>query len=119
MKIIKSLIINKEKYGHLPLQDVKEALGLLPMWVHEFNVLDDDDDIINFMRHKYEWGLSAFNGTVTDTGAYKSEHDEDEDLDYIAKMKTKQGTVYFYPYAIIALPTRLGKYHGHFITRMD
>lgn len=118
MKIIKSLIINKEKYGHLPLQDVKEALGLLPIWVHEFNVLGDDD-IINFMRHRYEWGLYEFNGTVTDTGAYKSEHDEDEDLDYIAKMETKEGTVYFYPYAITALPTRIGKYHGHFITRMD
>ena len=118
MKIIKSLIINEEKYGHLPPQDVKEALGLLPIWVHEFNVLGDDD-IVNFMKYRYEWGLYEFNGTVTDTGAYKSEHDEDEDLDYIASMKTKEGTVYFYPYAIIALPTRLGKYHGHFITRMD
>jgi hypothetical protein len=30
-------------------------------------------------------------------------------------MKTKQGTAYFYPYGILALPVD----DGHFITRMD
>ena len=112
--LISTVVINKEQYGHLLVEDVTETLGLLPVWVQAFNILGGDD-IVNFMRDKYQWGLYKFNGAVTESGAYKSEYDEDEDLDYIAKMKTKEGTVYFYPYAITALPTP----DGYYITRMD
>ena len=59
--------------------------------------------------------LVQFEGTVTEGGLYQSSHEDDEDLEYVGKMDTKDGPVYFYPYAITALPTK----DGYFITRMD
>lgn len=96
--------------------DIIEALGLLPHWVIEYNLLGGED-LVQHMENSYGFGsLYRFGGEVLDNGNYRSHHEEDEDLDWIAKMKTKDGDVYFYPYAITALPTSGGEY---FITRMD
>ena len=54
-------------------------------------------------------------GEVTDDGTYVSPHEEDKDLPFVGRMKTAQGMVYFYPYAIVGIPTS----EGYFITRMD
>ena len=92
-----------------------ESLGLLPHWVVEYNMLGESD-IVQYMTKRYGFGeLYNFRGTVTKDGLYQSPHEEDEDLEYVGKMQTKDGTVYFYPYAITALPTD----DGYFITRMD
>jgi hypothetical protein len=57
--------------------------------------------------------LYKFKGKVLPNGNYT--YPEDDDLEPIAKMKLKKGDVYFYPYAMIALPTK----EGHYVTRMD
>lgn len=91
-----------------------ESLGLLPHWVVEYNLLDGED-LPEFMEGRYGFSLYKFNGEVLEDGKYRSPHEEDEDLEWVGKMPTKDGVVYFYPYAITALPTK----DGYFITRMD
>lgn len=98
-----------------PREQIQEALGLLPRWVMEYN-LREKDDLVGHMQASYGFGeLYKFGGYVTEDGNYCSEHEDDDDLPWIAKMKTKDGDVYFYEYAITALPTP----DGYYITRMD
>jgi len=103
------------KVFEAPREHIQEALGLLPMWVMEYNLLEKDD-LVGHMQDSYGFGqLYKFGGYVTEDGNYCSEHEDDDDLPWIAKMNTKDGDVYFYEYAITALPTD----DGYFITRMD
>lgn len=98
-----------------PKEHLVESLGLLPHWVVEYNMLGESD-LVQYMTERYGFGeLYRFGGDVQEDGSYKSNYDEDDDLQYVGKMDTKDGTVYFYPYAITALPTD----EGYFITRMD
>ena len=98
-----------------PKEHLAESLGLLPHWVVEYNMLGESD-LVQYMTERYGFGeLYRFGGDVQEDGSYKSNYDEDDDLQYVGKMDTKDGTVYFYPYAITALPTD----EGYFITRMD
>ena len=108
------LTLNTTHYD-APKEHLVESLGLLPHWVVEYNMLGESD-IVQYMTERYGFGeLYKFEGTVTEDGLYQSPHEEDEDLEYVGKMQTKDGTVYFYPYAITALPTD----DGYFVTRMD
>ena len=108
------LTLNTTHYD-APKEHLVESLGLLPHWVVEYNMLGESD-IVQYMTERYGFGeLYKFEGTVTEDGRWQSPHEEDEDLEYVGKMDTKDGTVYFYPYAITALPTK----DGYFITRMD
>ena len=108
------LTLNTTHYD-APKEHLVESLGLLPHWVVEYNMLGESD-IVQYMTERYGFGeLYKFEGTVTEDGRWQSPHEEDEDLEYVGKMQTKAGTVYFYPYAITALPTD----DGYFVTRMD
>ncbi len=108
------LTLNTTHYD-APKEHLVESLGLLPHWVVEYNMLGESD-IVQYMTERYGFGeLYKFEGTVTEDGRWQSPHEEDEDLEYVGKMQTKDGTVYFYPYAITALPTD----DGYFVTRMD
>ena len=108
------LTLNTTHYD-APKEHLVESLGLLPHWVVEYNLLGESD-IVQYMTNRYGFGdLYRFDGEIADDGVYKSSHEDDEDLEYVGKMDTKDGTVYFYPYAITALPTK----DGYFITRMD
>ena len=108
------LTLNTTPYA-APKEHLVESLGLLPHWVVEYNMLGESD-IVQYMTERYGFGeLYKFEGTVTEDGRWQSPHEEDEDLEYVGKMQTKDGTVYFYPYAITALPTD----DGYFVTRMD
>ena len=102
-----------------PREQIQEALGLLPHWVLEYNFSLESrasDDLVQWMADRYGFGeLYKFGGYVTEDGNYCSEHEDDDDLPWIAKMKTRDGDVYFYEYAITALPTP----DGYYITRMD
>ena len=72
-------------------------------------------DIVGFMTERYGFGsLYQFKGSVSDDGTYSSP--EDPDMQYVGKMNTPNGNVYFYEYAMLALPLPNGKY---FVTRMD
>jgi len=102
-------------------EQIMEALGLLPIWVRDWIILDDAEALENeslkdYMDGQYGFGLYQFGGFVTDDGKYRSEHEDDEDLDWIGRMKTRLGDVLFYTYGIVAIPVEDGKY---FITRMD
>lgn len=108
-----TLELNTTDYNE-PKEYLIEWLGVLPHWVYEFNVLHGDD-IVSYMDGRYGYGLHKFGGDVLDSGAYRSEYEEDEDLPYIGKMGTARGDVYFYPYGMVALPTN----DGYFVTRMD
>jgi len=108
------LTLNTTHYD-APKEHLIESLGLLPHWVVEYNMLGESD-IVQYMTKRYGFGdLYRFGGEIVDDGVYKSNHEDDEDLEYVGKMDTKDGPVYFYPYAITALPTK----DGYFITRMD
>ena len=108
------LTLNTTHYD-APKEHLVESLGLLPHWVVEYNMLGESD-IVQYMTERYGFGeLYKFEGTVTEDGRWQSPHEDDEDLEYVGKMQTKEGTVYFYPYAITALPTD----DGYFVTRMD
>jgi hypothetical protein len=108
------LQLNTKEYD-APKEHLAESLGLLPIWVQEYNILGKDD-IVAYMTERYGFGrLYKFEGEVLEDGSYHTFFEEDEDLPWVGKMKTKQGTAYFYPYGILALPVD----DGHFITRMD
>ena len=108
------LTLNTTQYD-APKEHLVESLGLLPHWVVEYNLLGESD-IVQYMTKRYGFGdLYRFGGEIVNYGVYKSNYEDDEDLEYVGKMDTKDGTVYFYPYAITALPTK----DGYFITRMD
>ena len=107
------LTLNTTHYD-APKEHLVESLGLLPHWVVEYNMLGESD-LVQWMKERYGFGLYKFEGEVLEDGSYRSFFDEDDDLQYVGKMDTKDGPVYFYPYAITALPTE----DGYFITRMD
>mgnify|MGYP003119586181 FL=1 len=108
------LQLNTKEYD-APKEHLAESLGLLPLWVQEYNILGEND-IVAYMTERYGFGrLYRFEGEVLEDGTYRSFFEEDDDLQWVGKMKTKHGTVYFYPFAITALPVD----GGHFITRMD
>lgn len=108
-----NLEVNTEDFDAKP-EDLIESLGALPHWVLEFNLLNGDD-LKKYLDMRYGFGLYEFGGAIDEEGTYVSAYKEDENLPYVAKMGTAQGTVYFYPYAIIGIPTS----NGYFITRMD
>jgi hypothetical protein len=108
------LQLNTKEYD-APKEHLAESLGLLPLWVQEYNILGKSD-IVAYMTERYGFGrLYKFEGEVLEDGSYHTFFEEDEDLPWVGKMKTKHGTAYFYPYGILALPVD----DGHFITRMD
>jgi len=108
-----------DKVFNAPRDHIVEALGLIPHWVKEYNLSLASrafDDLVEWMTARYGFGeLYKFNGEVLEDGSYRSPHEDDEDLPWVGKMKTRDGDVYFYEYAITALPTP----NGYFITRMD
>ena len=114
--------MNKEAYPHATEQD----LGLLPGWVMEYNLLNPEGTLKDYLDQRYGFGLYHIEehikawketpeGEVLEDGTYRSPYDEDEDLQWVGKVQSKLGDVYFYPYAITAIPTD----NGYFLTRMD
>jgi hypothetical protein len=109
------LKVNGRDFPDLTASNVEDMLGVLPYWVAEYILYGRDMDIVGFMTERYGFGeLYKFKGEVLPNGTYKSE--DDPDLPYVARMNTPSGNVYFYQYAMLALPLPDG---SHFVTRMD
>ena len=109
------LKVNGRDFPDLTASNVEDMLGVLPYWVAEYILYGRDMDIVGFMTERYGFGeLYKFKGEVLPNGTYKSE--DDPDLPYVARMNTPSGNVYFYEYAMLALPLPDG---SHFVTRMD
>jgi len=114
MMLSNAMKVNTKDYDGSQ-QELAESLGLIPMWIAEYNILGETD-LVKWMTERYGFGdLYEFKGTVNEDGSYSSAYEDDEDLPYVGQMKTKDGVVYMYPYAITAIPTK----DGYFITRMD
>ena len=94
-----------------------QALGLLPFWVRDFCFQDATKDIVQFMEDQYGFGKLYRFGSKLVGKKLISEYEEDDDMDYLAAYDTPVGTVYFFQYAIIALPRP--EENDYFITRMD
>ena len=111
------LTINTKAFPDVPQDNLKDMLGVLPYWVREYNILwSEGSDIVDFMTNRYGCGkLYKFDAVILSDGTYTSSLD-DPDMPHIGKMKTRHGNVYFYEYAIVALPQQDG---SHYITRMD
>ena len=110
-----NLTINTKAFPDANLGMLQEMLGILPYWVREYNLLGEGMDIVEFMTERYGFGsLYQFKGDVQSDGTYS--YPEDPDLPYVGKMNTPDGNVYFYEYAMLALPLPSGEY---FVTRMD
>ena len=110
------LKVNGRDFPDLTASNVEDMLGVLPYWVGEYILYGwKKMDIVGFMTERYGFGeLYKFKGEVLPNGTYKSE--DDPDLPYVARMNTPSGNVYFYQYAMLALPLPDG---SHFVTRMD
>ena len=92
----------------------QEMCGILPLWVRDY-ALEGATDLVEYMTNAYGFGkLYQMNGTVKGD-QYVSPYEDDEPLDYVAQSEIAEGTVYYFPFGIIALPVE----GGHFITRMD
>jgi len=114
MMMNNAMLVNTKAYPDASQQELAESLGLIPMWIAEFNIMGLND-LKEFLEGRYGYGLYEFNGTVHEDGRYISAYEDDEDLEFVGRMKTKDGYVYMYPYAITAIPTE----DGYYVTRMD
>lgn len=105
--------INNQDYSH---HQVVDGLGILPYWVNNFESNEDIEDLVEHMTFEYGFGpLRPMEGSVIKNGFWVSPHEEDDDHPYMALQETRAGTVYYFPYGVIALPTP----DGYLITRMD
>jgi len=104
-----------------PADRIVEALGFLPYWVRDFCAQADDEhkqcDLVEYMAEQYGFGKLYKFGSKLVGKKLISEYEEDEDMDYLAAYDTPVGTVYFFQYAIVALP--VPEENDYFITRMD
>jgi hypothetical protein len=109
------LKVNGRDFPDLTASNVEDMLGVLPYWVAQYIIYGTDRDIVEFMTECYGFGkLYKFKGEVLPNGTYR--HKGDPDMPYVARMDTPSGIVYFYEYAMLALPLPNGEY---FVTRMD
>lgn len=99
------------------LQWCKEACGLIPYWITDWQWSESEEPLKTFLGEAYGFGLYEMSGHVDALGDYVSPYEEDEDLEPYMRANTPEGTLWQYPYGIVAIP--LGPDGGHYITRMD
>jgi hypothetical protein len=93
----------------------EELFGYLPSWVREYNLgLSTADNLKDHLDQTYGYGLYEFESTI-ENETLVSPYEEDEDIPWVGKMESEDGTVYFFKYSIVGIPTK----EGYFVTRMD
>jgi len=104
-----------------PADHIVESLGFLPYWVRDFCAQADDEhkqcDLVEYMTEQYGFGKLYKFGSTLKNGKLISEYEEDDDMEWIALQDTPVGDVWYFPYAIVALPRP--EENDYFITRMD
>ena len=110
--------INTGAFPDVPVEHLKEMLGVLPYWVFDYDMHGLETETLKDFMEKmyYPSSLYKIDGEVLATGNYKSRYEDDPVMPWVASMNCTWGTVYFYESAILALPMPDGLY---FITRMD
>ena len=105
--------INKKDYPDYPIID---AIGFLPYWVYNFDSDESIDDLVQHMEFEYGFGkLHPMDGHINNDAVWIGGGEGDDNHPFMALQNTRAGTVYYYPYGVIALPTP----DGYLITRMD
>jgi hypothetical protein len=115
-------IPNTDHYTDSTKQELVNACGLIPQFfvVATRNLDSANEDIetlADAMDSLYNYGGFSvpFEGTVSDTGVYSSQYEEDEDLQPYATLYSRGYTCYIYPYAITAIvrdngDTKIGRF---------
>jgi hypothetical protein len=75
-----------------------DALGILPMWLSEIN---DNENIMQEMKNRYQYGTNEMGGEVTPAGVYR--YPDDPDLFPIATVTIKDKTAIFYEYSMFSV----------------
>tara|TARA_Y100001938_G_C7939590_1_gene353613 strand:+ start:265 stop:609 length:345 start_codon:yes stop_codon:yes gene_type:complete len=112
------LTINTNAFPDVPVEHLKEMLGVLPYWVADYDMHGLETETLKDFMEKmyYPNSMFKFDGEVLATGNYKSKYEDDSVMHWVGKMQCCWGTVYFYEIGILALPMPNGEY---FVTRMD
>ena len=106
------LTVNENVYPNL---NKIEAGGFIPIWVQQYEEVYDiiEMSLKEYLDKTYQFGLHEMGGEVLEDGTYR--YPGDDDLPWILRMDTPDGTMYQYMYGIVAIPTE----DGYFVTRMD
>lgn len=111
--------LNQSAYPDYSLSQLREWAGFIPLWVQEFNVFGMADTLVDHLQERYGFGdlraRHSDQATITEKGAMQ--YPEDDDLEFIARVETKLGYCYIYPYGFVAIPQ--GKKRKHLVVRMD
>ena len=113
---------NKKDYPEMSTHDMWAAGGYIPLWVVEWNLRHSfgvDENLIDHLDSSYKAraGLSVMDrplgGEIDAEGVYR--YPEDEPMYPYMTWETRDGTVYFYPYSVMGIPTG----SEHYAVRMD
>lgn len=115
-------IPNTDHYTRSTKEDLVQACGFIPQFfvnaTMKLESANEDIEILaKAMDDLYQFGGFSvpFEGTVSDTGVYSSQYDEDEDLQPYVTLYSRGYTCYIYPYAITAIvrdngDTKIGRF---------
>ena len=116
---------NKKKYPDMTSNQLMAWGGLIPLWVMEWNLrraMGVDVTLFDHLHTQYEAraGIGIkdrphMNGEIDDEGVYH--YPDDPPMPPFMTWETEAGTVYFYPYSIMGIPTLGGK--NYKVVRMD
>ena len=96
--------------------------GFIPIWIVEWNLrkaMGVDVTLFDHLDTQYEaracLGIKGrrFQGEIDSKGILR--HPEDPPMHPFMTWETAEGSVYFYPYSVMGIPTA----GNHYLTRMD
>ena len=106
------------KYSTASQKQLREACGLLPYWVVEWDTfirITGETTLKSWLDKRYRFGMYELEKSVIDDdGTYHYPGDDDMHP-FLAIDLGEHGVFYQYPHAIAAVPTP----DGYFVTRMD
>lgn len=115
---------NVEAYGDYTVAQLEEWCGFIPWWIREFNILStssliENGSLVDWLEERYGFGDLRYrhmeSASISEDGTHS--YPEDPDMPYIARIETKLGNAYVYPYGFVAIPQ--GKNNKHLVVRMD
>ena len=102
-----------KKYNPVLDSQLIEGLGILPLWLAQGKQLGEDAKTALTRRYQFYTGCDIEGGRIDAEGVYR--YPGDPPLYPVMKVSDEKETVYFYPYAIVAVVNE----EGTWITRMD
>jgi len=115
------ITFDKKRYD-MTTDDMMAWGGFVPLWVMEWNLrysMGIDETLIDHLDKSYKQraGMSVkdrpLGGEIDAEGVYR--YPEDDPMYPYMQWETREGTVYFYPYSVMGIPTG----SEHYAVRMD